>query len=99
MRWIGKGLAEGVSLLLEGKLEKNLKDLVLVFMVANQGLAGGVGTLRYVLKSRVAGIPLIGVAATSIIGLRSRLSCKFPHYLRLLSLLIAIDWVVRSWWT
>lgn len=68
-------------------------------MVANQGLAGGVGTLRYVLKSGVSGIPLKGVAATSIIGLRSQLSCKSPHYLGLLSLLIAIDWVVRSWWT
>lgn len=46
MRWIGKGLTEGISLLLEGKSSTQNRisspTLLTVF------LAGGVGALRYV---------------------------------------------------
>ena len=78
MRWIGRQLTDGVSLLLEGNIDAldHLLD-----MCTDSSIAGGVGTLRYAYEIIACLNLLTQSAATSIIRSMNLLSCKFEQVL------------------
>ena len=78
MRWIGRQLTNGVSLLLEGNVNNSDHRPA---KCIDSNVAGGVGTLRYA-HGIIACLKLLTqIAATSIIRSMNPLSCMSEQFL------------------